>query len=232
MEQDIHNNPNAEDRILQAIKSGSVKMRPKWYFALTATLFALSVAILIVILLYLASFIVFSLHQNGAWFVPTFGSKGWLALFRALPWLLVALFIVFLAAVQFLVRRYRFASRTPLLFSLLCLLLVTVAIAVLGEQFHRSLYRSAEEHHLPLAGPFYRTFGSPHRTGIYRGVILGGTSEEFIIAEENGATSTVIVTPQTHVSSPDDFTAGDTVVVFGTVTPEGIRADGIQEIKE
>src|ERR1700722_1425847 len=97
-----------EHKVLAAIESGQVKMRPRWQFLLQTTLLAVGVIIAFFALLYLVSFIFFILHENGVWFVPAFGVSGWVALFRRLPWALIGLTIIFIIVLEFLVRRYSF----------------------------------------------------------------------------------------------------------------------------
>src|SRR5581483_4753552 len=94
--------------IMKAIKQGDIKMRPQWYFTLRDILGVIAIVLVLLIAVYLASFIIFVLHQDGAWFVPVFGLAGWWALFNALPWTLISLSAVFIVLLAFLARQYSF----------------------------------------------------------------------------------------------------------------------------
>ncbi|MBU4141685.1 hypothetical protein KKE99_02325, partial [Patescibacteria group bacterium] len=89
------NQKSIKESILSVIKSGQVKMRPRWHFVLKTALAAFGVIILVLTVLYLASFIIFVLRQTGVLFVPAFGLQGWFAFFTNLPIFLIGLLIVF-----------------------------------------------------------------------------------------------------------------------------------------
>src|ERR1019366_7165464 len=85
-----------EGNVFAAIHSGQVKMRPRWRFILETVLLGVGSIIVLLTLLYLVSFILFVLHESGAWFVPVFGLPGWVAFFHRLPWVLIGLAIIFI----------------------------------------------------------------------------------------------------------------------------------------
>jgi hypothetical protein len=110
--------PLAEN-ILETIQKDDVRMRPKWHFILNISLLVIGTILAGLSLLYLVSFIVFILRQNGSWFMPSFGAQGWSALFISLPWILIFLALLFVIIVGFLVKKYSFAYGRPLLYSAL-----------------------------------------------------------------------------------------------------------------
>ncbi len=146
--------------MVAAIKSGQIKMRPRWHFAVRAALLASGIVLFSLALLYLASFIVFILHQTGLWRAPGFGLRGLRVFLFSLPWLLLAVALIFLVILEFLVRRYAFAYGRPLFYSVIAIVLLVLAgaLAVAQTSFHRGLFRQAEENRLPWVGPLYRAY--------------------------------------------------------------------------
>lgn len=229
-----NNNNLAPEQILDAIKSGHVKMRPKWHFILKAILIAVGGSLLGLTVLYLVSFIFFILRHTGVWFVPIFGLRGWYEFLFSLPWLLIALALIFIIILELLVRHYAFAYRRPLLYSSLAIVLVVVVggLVVASTPFHRSLFEDAEQDRLPLAGPIYRQFGRQAFQQIHPGLITATTSTGFLITDRRGRLLQIVLTPRTRLPFGEDFAIGDVIVVFGPEDNKMVQAFGIQEIDE
>jgi len=236
---DSHINQNeadvAEQKMLNAIRSGEAKMQPKWHFVLEAALFVAGGIIILLLLLYLASFIIFILQQTGVWFAPAFGAFGWYSFFRSLPWFLILLLVIFMVIIGVLAKRYSFVYERPSLY----LFIGIVAFVALGGflivqvPFHRSLFDSARHGNLPILGGFYRGFGMQHFGDIHRGTIIGTTTNGFIIQDNGGQTSTIFSNAQMHFQPNGVFGIGNNVVVFGERSPSGtINAQGIQPIDQ
>ncbi len=235
---DSHSNQGeakqAEQKMLEAIRSGKAKMQPRWHFVLQAVLFAVGGIIMLLMLLYLASFIMFMLQETGLWFAPDFGAAGWYSILRSLPWALVFLLAVFMIVLAVLVKRYSFVYKRPAVY----LFTGIVAVAVVGgflitrTSFHKSLFYSARHDDLPILGEFYRGFGMERFDDIHRGMIIEITTNGFVIQDDGGQTSTVIAGPRVYFSSGGVSGVGDDVVIFGersssgTITAGGIRFIG------
>lgn len=220
--------------VLEKIKRGEVTMRPKWQFMLKGALVVLGVMLLTLTLLYLVSFVFFALRQTGVWFAPSFGWRGMRAFFIGIPWLLVLLSLVFITVLEILVKRYAFAYRKPLLYSVLGIVLLVFigGFVVAKTTFHRGMYRRMEGRGLPIAGPLYRAYGVPHFKQIHPGVISSTTDQGFILANQRGESITIIVTPATRLPLGFDFIEGDQVVVFGLRDDDYVQALGVREVNE
>lgn len=221
-----------QEKVLETIKSGQVSMRPRWYFVLRAALLLTGIFILSLALLFILSFILFALRQAGAWFMPSLGPRGWYAFARSLPWTLISLSLIFLFILEVLVRRYAFAYRKPLIYSLCGLVIAAIAgsYVVLSTQFHPGLLRAARgpAPRMPFVGDLYRGYGAGHCGDIHRGIVVESGDGSFIIRDFGGRTSTIILTSSTKLSPPRNFKGGDTVVIFGSGAPYGvIRAAGM-----
>ena len=230
-----HRNPIEE--VMRAIRSGDVKMKPRWHFVLSGTLAALGCIILFLTLLYVASFAIFGMRQSGALFVPVFGMRGIFVFFHALPGILITLLVAFVVVLEILVRRYRFGYRAPLLVSVVVILMVVLAggAALERTRFHAALARQARLHQLP--SPFGDMYAPPpHPPEVYRGSIVSLTKDGFIMFDENDdGTTTVHIDGATRLPFGSGFTTGEEVVVFGDESVEGsndVRAFGIKSFDE
>lgn len=226
--------PSLEKNVMEKIRSGRVHMRPRWKFVLSGALAALGGIILLLTLLYIASFAFFELRQSGALFVPVFGMRGVFAFFAALPVVLIVLLLLFLVILEVLVRRYRVGYRTPLLVSVLAVLAIVLAggWALDQTRIHDDLMRQAS---LPggLPAPLSMLYrpDSDHVQGIYHGTIVSMIPGGFLLSDDNGAgTTTILIDPSTRLPLGDQFTVGDQVVVFGDAASGTVHAFGIREV--
>ena len=226
--------PSLRDAVLEAIQSGNVTMRPKWHFVLRAILALVGIGIVVLTLLYLASFILFLLRRSGMMFVPVFGARGWFIFIRSLPWLLFALLALFIVVLQILVQHYSFAYRKPLVYSVVGIVVIVIAGGSIVAQtsFHRRFMRNAERHHVPFAEPFYRQFGHPRFRSIHRGIITQAESNGFTMSAQDEEPITVMISPKTRLPLGADFSAGDMVVVFGDLDDHTIEAFGVRKIDD
>ncbi len=220
------------ERVLETIRSGRISMKPRWYFVVHTILGVAAGIVVLLILLYTASFIVFILRATGIWFVPAFGGRGWLVLARSAPWLLIILCFVYIGILEALVRRYAFAWRRPLLYSAAAIVIVVVigGILIAHTSFHRGLFRYAQRDRLPFAERFYRAFGLARMPDVHVGSIRGVAPGEFTMQERHGEIVRVFIASETRNPLGDGFMVGDTVVVFGPREGDSVRAVGIRKV--
>lgn len=227
-----------KDRILEEIKEGQIKMRPKWRFALEASLILAGGVIILLALLYLASFMIFFLRETGVLFVPIFGFDGWQAFFFSLPWVLIFFIFVFVGVLELLIRRYSFVYRRPLVYSALGIIFIVAAggIFVANTSLHEGLSGCADKNSLPLMGPVYHEYANQRFQNIHRGRIMNLARNNMIInnmviQNRQRERLLIIITPRTRLPWGADFSEGDTVIVFGDRTDDTVTALGIQEIE-
>src|SRR5262245_42216017 len=115
----MHNNTDktVKHTVLDAIKAGQVHMKPRWHFVLRGILLVLESILLALSLRYLASFIMFIVYRSGVWFTPGFGFRGLRVFLLSIPWLLILVSVAFLVLLELLVKRYAFAYKKPLAYS-------------------------------------------------------------------------------------------------------------------
>ncbi len=222
------------DNVLESIKTGRVTMRPRWHFVLRAAFALVGAVFLSLTLLYLASFIVFIVRDNGAWYVPAFGMRGLRIFLLSLPWLLILVALIFVGILEVLVRRYAFAYRRPLLYSAAGVVILVLAggIAVARTPFHQGFMRRAENRHLPFAGGMYREFGMKKMDSIHKGSISEVNEKGFVVRGRVGDQFTVVFTPHTRLPYGYDFQMGDMVVIFGERVSTTVTAFGMRRIEE
>jgi hypothetical protein len=223
-----------KDSVLHIIKQGEVKMRPKWHFILNGILLGVGTALVVFTLLYLASFILFILRQNGIWFLPSFGFRGLGLLFFSLPWILILTAVIFIFILELLVRQYSFAYRRPLFYSALGVILLVVigGFVIAQTDLHPGFYRTAREGHLPFAGKFYRDFGMGSPDNVCPCQVKEITENGFKATDPHDQEVTVVITPETKFPLGTNFAAGDEVLVIGDRKDEVIMAEGIRKIDD
>lgn len=233
MEQE-KNKKAMRDRILEAIETGKVSMRPKWHFVLKTALMVTGGIIALLALLYLGSLVLFVLRRTGVWFVPIFGSRGWFEFFKSLPWLLILASLVFVVVLEILVRHYKFAYRRPLLFSVAGIILILAAgvFVVDRARLHDRFSRYTEQNHLPFARDFYHGFRSQKFMNVHGGKVTTSTQDGFWMQNIAGDELRVIVASSTRFPLGMGFSVGDAVVVFGPEASGTIQAMGIRKVDE
>lgn len=210
------------DKVVKAIETGQVKMRPKWHFVLYGVFWAVGMILAFLTLLYLASFIIFVLRETGTWFVPGFGLRGLGIFFLALPWLLLLVAIIFLVLLEILIRRYSFAYGRPLLYSVLAIIFFVVlgGFVLARPLLHRGLFLRAQH------GGFPGVMGS-------RNVAAGEITEitgELLKIKNPRETFEIQITPETRFPFGTDLALGDRVVILGERQDGTIKAYGIRRI--
>jgi hypothetical protein len=220
--------------VLEKIKTGKIKMHPKIYFILKTILIIFGVLIIIPFILFLASFILFSLHINGIWFLPWFGFRGFGMFLNYFPWILILIAIFLIALLEMLTKRFSFVYRRPIVYSLIIVISIVFLASFLINKttLHPNLFKQARVGRLPLAGPMYRSFGMPEFHDMHRGIISEVMDNGFIIETERGEKLTINVTSDTNF--PPEFTAeeGDRVMVIGERNDDIISAFGIRALED
>lgn len=231
MEQHNSNQSNISEHVLEAIKVGQVRMRPRWYFTLKTALLIFGAILAILALLYVVSFIIFMERLTGAGFAPANGLHGWAVFFRTLPWLLVLVATAFIITLEILVRRYAFAYRRPLLYSAAGIVVITFVggFLIAETPLHVELLSYAQRNHSFFGGErLYRYADEQQIAEIHRGLIVATTSEGFIIQNRRGATTTVVLSRAVLPFVTDQMIPGAPLIIFGEDENNVIQAVGLR----
>jgi len=221
-------------KVLEKIKSGKIKMRPKIYFILKAILVGLSVAVIAIFILYLISFIVFTLRMSGIWFAPGFGFYGVKIFLFSLPWILISIAIILIIVLEILVKHFSFAYRRPILYSILGIITLVLlgSFALSQIKIHPYLFQKSQERHLPVAGKFYRDFGAGKFRNAHRGIVSEITDNGFFIETRHNETLNIIITPETRFPFGKDIKENDSVMILGERDNCTVRAFGVRKVDD
>jgi len=129
MQRDIS---KVEEDVMTKIKSGELKMRPKWYFVVGSVLTFIGLVASIASSVFAVGLFSFILRSNGR----MFGSNRMDYILSVFPWWLPVLAIAGILFGVFLIRKYDFAYKIGLKKGIILMILVIVAsgfvIDVLG----------------------------------------------------------------------------------------------------
>lgn len=226
---------NLAKKLIEKIQNGNIKMRPKVYFVLRAILFAVLSLIILFFIIYLVSFIFFSLRLNGGWFLLAFGPTGFGKLLMALPWLLIIASIVLILILQLFAERISFVYRRPVFYSLLAIIAIVIATGFLIDRtpLNDQLFQRARQGNLPIIGPFYRDNSfRPQIPGVYNGIVASINNDGFSLTTSNGDTIKVITNSDNPRLLVTKIKVGDTLVVIGQKNGDVINAMDFRMINE
>ena len=207
-------------------------MLPRSYFILKAILYILAILIVFGFSIFLASFIHFTLHANGAWFLPDFGWPGFAFFLITLPWALILLSLIFIILLEFFAKK--FSYRRPIIYSVLVIVILVAAssFAITKLPMHNNLFKSAENNKLPFLGMLYKNYRKPPCCNAFIGNISSTTDTGFIMEGEPNETLNVLISPETIFPRGKDIGIDDTILVIGERQGNIIKAQGIRPISE
>src|ERR1041385_3285643 len=150
------------EAVLAKIKKEQVTPHPRAYFVLQIiALAAVSLAVL-GISVFLCNFIFFAIRISGSRELLGFGNRGLAIFFHVFPWWLLVLDIGLIVLLEGLLRRFRFGYRSPILYLLFALLVITISTGYTLDRatlFNDFLHDRAHEHRLP--GPLNFLYERP-----------------------------------------------------------------------
>ncbi len=231
-------NNNLQQNILEKIKAGEISMRSKKYFMAHLILLIVLAVLVLLTSSFLISFILFSIHVSGRFFLLGFGWRGFIVFFMTFPWLMLFVDAIFIGLLELLLKRFKFGYRAPLVYTLGGVVVVTLLAGIVINQtpLHNKIYRLDQRGPLPVIGSFYtRIQRPPHESGVFRGTVISMASNTFMIAnpdQDGDATTTqillIILDPRVDASTI--VATSDTVFVAGDINGNTIRAFGIRKL--
>ncbi|MDB5265579.1 MAG: hypothetical protein JWM39_292 [Parcubacteria group bacterium] len=216
------NNPDSiQQAVLDKVRAGTVRRRPRWQFILRVAGTIVVISLLLVIAAFLISFILYSLNESGEQFLLGFGLRGIQVFLTLFPWLfgLVALGLIVL--LEWLIRGFRFGYRIPLLNIFLGVVGVSIVLGIVISvtPLHTTLQGFAAKDQLPILGQPYKHVLDHHEDeGLSRGKVITVGANEFIIQHDDhdrdtdDGTFSIHVAPDASIVLPH---VGDEVLVFG-----------------
>lgn len=226
-----------EKKVLDTIRSGKIGMRSRTYFILRTLLIGVGAASILLLSLFVLSFIFFSLRESGIHFLLEFGSPGLALFFGLFPWPLLALSASLILATEVILRHtttaYRFSAVR--LFGSMLAGVAALGFLLLVTPLHPTLLSAADKDTLPLLKPWYAQVHIPHTEhGIYRGDILHLSTTTFMITyndhdRDSDRGTWIIIPPPTFDLTT--LTPGEKVFVAGYLeSSTTIQAFGIRVV--
>lgn len=222
------NKNTIRENVLSKIGAGSVSMRPRWHFAVQTTLVLSGIAIAVLAILYCLSFVLFIFRQNGVLLAPAFGFRGVASFLFSTPWLIVALSIIFMGALEVLVRQFSFSYQKPLLYSIVGVLLFSLlgSFTIAQTSFHGKAGEFVQARDVPGLRSLYKDSNPEQRGLIHHGIIEEVTPDGFRLLK--GVKSLdVVVDIRTRSSPQFKAVVGKSVIVLGEIEAGKLRAQGI-----
>lgn len=229
------NNESIKHLIIEKIKEGEANMRPRWHFILRTVLGIIGIIILILTSIYLVSFVIFAISSSGILTVSSFGFRGLKLFVLSLPWFIILAVLVFMVLLEFLVKKYAFSYKKPLLFSLIAVLILVVVgnFVVFRIGLHEKFFNYANRDGLPIMGGMYLSYVNHDLGSIHSGQVIGYSTSTIIIQDGAGRILSILVKPETY------FPMGSTSVGLGDYVmimedsdskTDDIKAFGIRKI--
>ncbi len=219
-------------KIQKAVAEGTISVRSRAYFILKSAAIVVGVLILVCVAIYAGSFFFFIPGAQHTWLLTNFGWRGYVSFFLSLPWVLFFLAIILVVIIEIISWKFTRLYRRPILYSFLTFIIVVsiVSAAVAKTTLHRRLFESANRHHLPMVGGFYKHFGMRQARDIHFGEVLLQGTDEWNVRTTNEGNLRVIINDDTRFPINDTVAPHDYVVIFGPRDDDYITAHGIHKI--
>lgn len=222
-----------KEKILEKIKKGEVKMKPKIYFVLKTILFAGIFGLFLIFSFFFLSFIHFHLISSGIWYLPKFGIEGFFVFLKSLPWFLMILAIFLILILEILSRKFSFSFKRPILISLLTIIFIVFLGSFLFTKSNihpRLLLESKEGKIPPPISPIYLKYGMPKFKEFHRGIIEKvSTSSVFIRKPDGEALEVNFEKPLPYFGK---FKEGEGLMIFGKRENGKIKKFKIKKIND
>jgi len=225
--------PTIKDKILEAIKSKQVRIKPRWHFIAKSLLVATGLIFAFLASIFLISFTLFNLRFSGAWFLPVFGFRGWRILLTSLPWLVIGLSILLIVITEILAKNYAPVYRKPILLSVVVIIVIALisSFALYATPMHQRLFIYSRDQRFPLTGPLYRQYGMMRHSEFTPGTITLFINNDFRISTPLKESFLVKTSADTIYTHGRELFVGETVVIIGRKEDGTIFALGIRKIR-
>ena len=235
--------PTTEDKIqniLEKIQKNELVPKSKTYFRLRFVALILVVFAVLVVSVFLSSFILFTIRASGQASLLDFGPAGWQVFLFLFPWGISFLEIGLIILLQRLLRSFKFGYKIPVLY--LCGGVVFVMLAsgfvVNKTPLHDVLLRQADKNQLPP--PFGNLYENarklpPPGHGIFLGTITSITGNTLIIAllnpmDTSTTTAVTVIAPSGQITIQTKI--GDRIFIQGKMINGQIQAQAIKNAND
>lgn len=233
---------NLKDAILEKIRNKELGMHPRYYFLLRVAALALVSAASLVVSVFILNFILFSIRISSQDVFLNFGPRGFGAFLSFFPWELLVADVALIAVLLWLIRRFKFGYKSPLLYTILGVVVLTLGFGFALDRttgVNEHFLREADEHRLPRPlGDFYghARRPPPPGSGVCRACTILSIEGNTLAVSDTRGTSTVVRTVVLPQDNPRATTTmlrvGDVIFIAGDIDGDVIRAFGIHTMSK
>jgi hypothetical protein len=223
----------ASQRILDAIASRSLQMKPKWKFMTEHVLTVVALVMAGVGLVYLGSFVSFLWRTGHFSSLTSFGLEGFKILWFVFPWWHILLVLVGLVAVLYLMRKHTVLYRWPMAisFGIFGIALIGAAVVTERARIHDWLAeRVLAEQQVPLLSPFYTGYREIIQSVITPAEIVKANGQ-LLIVETEYDTLRIILTKRTQLPADWHPQPGQEIIVVGRSGENAVTAMVIETVE-
>ena len=222
----------ASKKALKKILAQEISMRPRLYF--TAKVVALFVVALLTLAvsISLGSFILFSIRASNETSLLGFGIPGYAIFLQVFPWRLFILDIICVVLLEWLLRKFRFGYKSPLLYLFFMILVIMLSATLVIDHSRMSdrVLQGARDNGIPLIGSLYdQGRRSPSvESGVCPCVVEGINGNTLMMKEtmSDGIQQQVtVIMPSDQATS--SIHVGDHLFIVGNFTHGILRAFGL-----
>lgn len=209
------NLPPMHERILQAIHDRKVHMKSRWRIAAFQALRLVGFGALTLLFVFLLSFFMYSVYQNGSAFLLLSGWSGMWTFLSTIPWLPALLGVCAALGFGILVSQQTRAYRFPVSYTLagMAILLIAVSFAVTQTSIHPAIAGFASNHALPIVQPLYEALPKAETEAAVVGEVQDVQRTSITVQDRQGKTVSVQVDPQTSGDlTPSKVKKGDVLI--------------------
>ena len=219
-----------EKKIINKLKSGNIKMKPKIYFILKALFFLFLGGVAVLLGLFLISFVFFIFRINNLIYLFGFGFFGIGIFLRLLPWILVFSILILVLILELIAEKHRIVWRKPAIYSLVIFVIIILfcGFFISKTNFHPGILKKANQERLPLLGGFYREFSDPKDKDVHFGTILEIKEDSVLILTLEEEELEAVF--KEGFFGKEQFKLGDKVIVLGEREENKVNAFRIKKI--
>jgi glucan phosphoethanolaminetransferase (alkaline phosphatase superfamily) len=226
-------NKDLKNKVLDKIHKKEIFMHPKIYFIARKVMIVVISLIALSLLVFSLSFVYFSIQASGEQYLLGFGINGILIFLKIFPWAIIIFTALLFFLFEWILRRFKFSYRMPMIvvFSYTLLVTIIASILVTLTPIHTTFLKRAEMNELPIIGGIYETIHDSQAThGIIRGNIESIQNNTLTISHNDKDKDTDDGT--WNVIPPKDFNlsglyVGEKIYIAGKINGTSIYAYGI-----
>lgn len=219
-------------KVLEHIEKEHISPHSRGYFYLRTFVTALSVMVLCFFVIYLLSFILYTLQKNGLALLSPFGAYGVFSILNDLPWKLVLIAMLALLGLLFLAKNTFTMYRLPLVYFFLVVIgfVGITGLYVAKSRMHPYVMSQFQHDTRERIRPAYLYLNPKVETISMGKLISSSTRGMFMISLDDGNYIEVRPNNFTKYVERESMIAGDRVLVFGERRGSVIFAEAVREI--